>query len=52
MPGFGTDGIRGRANHEVSALVAMRLGRAVAELLSRDSGRLVIAQDTLDQVTC
>lgn len=42
---FGTDGIRGTANrHPMTPEVALRVGRAVARLLSAD--RIAIGQDT------
>jgi phosphoglucosamine mutase len=46
---FGTDGIRGVANqHPMTAEVALRLGRAVANKFARGSrhGRIVIGKDT------
>lgn len=47
---FGTDGVRGVANRELTPMLAFRLGRAAAYLLSRDSStgrpRLVIGKDT------
>lgn len=43
---FGTDGIRGRVNGELTPMVAFRLGRAVAVSLPRAGGRIAIAQDT------
>jgi phosphoglucosamine mutase len=44
IPTFGTDGVRGRANHELTPEVAMALGRAAAELL--DGDRFVVGTDT------
>lgn len=35
---FGTDGVRGRANHELTAELAFRLGRAAAMVLAREHG--------------
>ena len=49
LPRFGTDGVRGEANRELTPEVALALGRAAAELLSdRSSGRprVVIGRDT------
>src|SRR4051812_48456389 len=46
---FGTDGIRGVANqHPMTAEVALRLGRAVAERFRHNGrqGRIVIGKDT------
>lgn len=44
---FGTDGIRGRANeHPVTAEMALRLGRAVADVAGRVGGTVVIGRDT------
>lgn len=45
---FGTDGVRGVANKELTPELAFRLGRAGAYLLSRDKGRsrIVLGRDT------
>ena len=46
---FGTDGVRGRANHfPMTVEVAMLLGKAVAKVLKRHGGkhRVVIGKDT------
>lgn len=46
---FGTDGVRGRANHfPMTVEVAMMLGKAVAKILRRHAGkhRVVIGKDT------
>lgn len=46
---FGTDGIRGRANHfPMTVEVAMSLGKAVAKILRKHTGkhRVVIGKDT------
>jgi len=44
---FGTDGIRGRANqHPITAELALRLGRAVADVLGGPGGSVVIGRDT------
>ena len=43
---FGTDGIRGVANRELTPLVALGLGRAVAELLDVSRQGVLIGQDT------
>ena len=42
-PSFGTDGIRGLANQELTAEVALALGRAAAEVL--DGDHFVIGRD-------
>jgi len=42
-PRFGTDGIRGLANDELTATVALALGRAAAEVLDVDT--FVVARD-------
>ncbi len=43
-PRFGTDGLRGLANHELTAEVAMALGRAAVEVLG--GSRFLIGSDT------
>jgi len=45
---FGTDGVRGVANRDLTAELAFRLGRAGAHVLSRGNGRgpVVIGRDT------
>ncbi|MBV1893290.1 MAG: phosphoglucosamine mutase [Ilumatobacteraceae bacterium] len=45
---FGTDGIRGVANIELTAEFALRLGRAAARILGRDASdcRVVVGGDT------
>ncbi|MCX7971190.1 MAG: phosphoglucosamine mutase, partial [Negativicutes bacterium] len=45
---FGTDGVRGVANRELSALLAYRLGRAVTFYFGRDRRRpqIIIGRDT------
>ncbi len=46
---FGTDGVRGVANRELSPELAFKLGRAGAYILARSSGsntRMVIGRDT------
>ena len=45
---FGTDGVRGIANQELTPELAFRLGRAGAYVLASDSlgARLVIGKDT------
>jgi len=47
-PRFGTDGIRGVANTELTPHVAMRLGMAAAHVLSRSSAsrRVIVGRDT------
>ena len=37
---FGTDGVRGVANEELSPMLAMQLGQAGAYVLTNDNGRL------------
>jgi phosphoglucosamine mutase len=43
---FGTDGIRGAANVDLTPILAYDLGRAVGHLLGASGGRVVIGQDT------
>jgi phosphoglucosamine mutase len=43
---FGTDGIRGVANVDLTPTIAYDLGRAVGHLLGSDGRRVVIGQDT------
>ncbi|MDF9408531.1 phosphoglucosamine mutase [Pelotomaculum isophthalicicum JI] len=45
---FGTDGVRGVANHKLSPELAFKLGRAGAHILARDGAgnRMVIGKDT------
>ena len=43
---FGTDGIRGVANVDLTPTLAYALGRATAARLLAGSGRLLIGQDT------
>jgi phosphoglucosamine mutase len=43
---FGTDGIRGIANVELTPALAQALGRAVVQRLLPDGGAIVIGQDT------
>jgi phosphoglucosamine mutase len=43
---FGTDGIRGVANTEVTAEIAAALGRAAARVLPRDEAPWLIGRDT------
>ncbi|HET6644989.1 MAG TPA: phosphoglucosamine mutase, partial [Fimbriimonadales bacterium] len=44
---FGTDGVRGVANAELSPELALRLGRAAGEWLRRKGGKsAVIGRDT------
>ena len=45
-PLFGTDGVRGRANEELTAELALALGRAAAECLMPGGGRVIIGRDT------
>lgn len=43
---FGTDGIRGVANTELTPILAFRLGRAAGELLGGPGRTFVVGQDT------
>ncbi|MGZ6371901.1 MAG: phosphoglucosamine mutase, partial [Candidatus Limnocylindria bacterium] len=43
---FGTDGIRGVANVDLTPTLAYDLGRAVGHLLGAQGQRVVIGQDT------
>jgi len=43
---FGTDGIRGVANEDLKPSLAHALGRAVANRLAADGGRILVGQDT------
>ena len=43
---FGTDGVRGIANADLTPELAFRLGAAAGELLARAGGRIVIGRDT------
>ena len=43
---FGTDGIRGVANVDLTPQLAHDLGRAVGHLLAGEHGRVVVGQDT------
>lgn len=43
---FGTDGIRGVANVELTPELAFKVGRAASHVLSRDGGAFVIGRDT------
>jgi len=45
-PQFGTDGVRGLANQEITPEVAVALGRATIEVLSGSEPHLVIGRDT------
>jgi phosphoglucosamine mutase len=47
-PRFGTDGIRGVANTELSPQLALKLGLAAASVLAREGGRrrVVVGRDT------
>ena len=48
-PGFGTDGVRGVANSELSAELAVALGRAAARVL--DARGFVVGRDTRESST-
>jgi phosphoglucosamine mutase len=43
---FGTDGVRGRANQELTPELSLALARAVAEHLLPERGRVIIGRDT------
>jgi len=45
-PLFGTDGVRGRANQEITPELSLALARATAELLVPAGGRVIIGRDT------
>ncbi len=45
-PLFGTDGVRGRANEELTAELALAVGRAAASCLMPDGGRVIVGRDT------
>jgi len=51
---FGTDGVRGVANHDLTCELAMKLGRAAAAVLINKSNRhprVIIGKDTF-RATC
>jgi len=43
---FGTDGVRGVANVDLTPELVLRLGRAAAEILGSEGGRFLIGRDT------
>jgi len=43
---FGTDGVRGRANHILTPELALSLARAIAATLIPQGGRVIIGRDT------
>jgi len=43
---FGTDGVRGRANHVLTPELALSLARAIAMTLVPQGGRVIIGRDT------
>ncbi len=45
-PLFGTDGVRGVANVDLTPELAFRLGRAAAHVLSEAGGRFLVGRDT------
>ena len=47
---FGTDGVRGAANTELTAGFALNLGRAAAQVLSRLDTNSSAASDSVDVV--
>lgn len=46
MPLFGTDGVRGVANDDLTPELVFRLGRAAAHVLSEDGARFLLGRDT------
>jgi phosphoglucosamine mutase len=46
VPRFGTDGVRGVANDELTVELTLALGRAAARVLAEPGGRVLIARDT------
>ena len=45
-PLFGTDGVRGKANEDLTPELALALGRAAAESLVPCGGRVIVGRDT------
>lgn len=45
-PLFGTDGVRGTANHDLTPELALRLGRAAGHALGGPGHRVVVGRDT------
>ena len=43
---FGTDGVRGRANEDLSPELALALARAVSKILAPTGGRVIVGRDT------
>ena len=43
---FGTDGVRGVANHDLTPDLALALGRAAGRVLAPSGGRVVVGRDT------
>jgi phosphoglucosamine mutase len=43
---FGTDGVRGVANRELTVELALQLGRAAAQVLTDGSGSILVGRDT------
>ncbi|HWL64532.1 MAG TPA: phosphoglucosamine mutase, partial [Actinomycetota bacterium] len=43
---FGTDGVRGVANRELTPDLALALGRAAARVLAPGGGSIVVGRDT------
>ena len=43
---FGTDGVRGVANRDLTPDLALALGRAAGAVLARDGGEVVVGRDT------
>jgi phosphoglucosamine mutase len=46
VPRFGTDGVRGVANDELTVELTLALGRAAARVLAEPGGRVLVARDT------
>ena len=49
-PKFGTDGVRGLANADLSAFFAFRLGRTAGHVISGDHRAVYGAQSTFEQM--
>ena len=43
---FGTDGVRGVANRDLTPELAFQLGRAAAHVLLKGNGRMLVGRDT------
>ena len=49
---FGTDGVRGIAISELSIELATNIGRAAAQVLAPDGGKILIGKDTRISSSC